>query len=143
MFKNILIVCVGNICRSPALERLLAEKLPNRKVHSAGLGALVGKPIESTMQALMVADGVNANDHAARKIDSKLIAEADLILVMEKKHIRTIREHSPEASGKTMLASQWLDQVDVADPYRKDLAFFEACYLHLKSCADTWVSKLA
>jgi protein-tyrosine phosphatase len=46
VFKNILIVCVGNICRSPMAEYLL-QKMTNKqsmdiKVTSAGLGALVG-----------------------------------------------------------------------------------------------------
>lgn len=112
-------------------------------MHSAGLGALVGKPINATMADLMVDDGVDAEGHAARQIDSRLIVEADLIIVMERGHFRSIRDHSPEASGKTMLATQWLDQVDVADPYRKNQAFFEACYRQLKACGDSWVNKLS
>ncbi len=43
MFNNILVVCVGNICRSPTAERLLQRYHPELKVESAGLGALVGK----------------------------------------------------------------------------------------------------
>ena len=41
MFNNILVVCVGNICRSPTAERLLQRYHPELKVESAGLGALV------------------------------------------------------------------------------------------------------
>ncbi|EOK4674790.1 arsenate reductase/protein-tyrosine-phosphatase family protein, partial [Escherichia coli] len=40
MFNNILVVCVGNICRSPTAERLLQRYHPELKVESAGLGAL-------------------------------------------------------------------------------------------------------
>ena len=42
MFNKILVVCVGNICRSPTAERLLRSHLPQMTVESAGLGALVG-----------------------------------------------------------------------------------------------------
>ena len=43
MFNKILVVCVGNICRSPTAERLLKNYQPALTVDSAGLGALVGK----------------------------------------------------------------------------------------------------
>lgn len=43
MFNKILVVCVGNICRSPTAERLLKHYQPELTVDSAGLGALVGK----------------------------------------------------------------------------------------------------
>lgn len=41
MFDSILIVCTGNICRSPIGERLLRRALPNKKIDSAGVGALI------------------------------------------------------------------------------------------------------
>ncbi|MDQ3594532.1 MAG: low molecular weight phosphotyrosine protein phosphatase, partial [Pseudomonadota bacterium] len=49
MFKRVLIVCIGNICRSPTAESLLRGALPcsDIKISSAGIAALVGKPIET------------------------------------------------------------------------------------------------
>ena len=46
MFKNILIVCVGNICRSPTAEALFAHRLSGQglTISSAGIGALVVTP---------------------------------------------------------------------------------------------------
>ena len=43
---NILVLCVGNICRSPLAHALVARKLPGTHVQSAGLGALVGRPAD-------------------------------------------------------------------------------------------------
>ncbi|MDX9738299.1 MAG: low molecular weight phosphotyrosine protein phosphatase, partial [Azonexus sp.] len=59
MFKSILVVCVGNICRSPTGEALLKSKLQGRgiEVTSAGLGALVGKPVDSTAAEVMATAG--------------------------------------------------------------------------------------
>lgn len=51
MFNNILVVCVGNICRSPTAERLLQRYHPELKVESAGLGALVGKGADLLLSA--------------------------------------------------------------------------------------------
>ncbi|WP_454538621.1 arsenate reductase/protein-tyrosine-phosphatase family protein, partial [Escherichia coli] len=41
MFNSILVVCTGNICRSPIGERYLRSLLPNKKIDSAGTSALV------------------------------------------------------------------------------------------------------
>ncbi|EFT2876714.1 protein tyrosine phosphatase, partial [Escherichia coli] len=46
MFESILIICTGNICRSPIAERILRSKITNRKIDSAGTGALVGFPAD-------------------------------------------------------------------------------------------------
>ena len=52
---SILAVCTGNVCRSPAVERLLASKLgPTVRVSSAGTHALVGHPISEPMAALLL-----------------------------------------------------------------------------------------
>ena len=53
---TVLAVCTGNICRSPAVERLLVAELgPGSDVHvvSAGVGAVVGAPISPPMAALL------------------------------------------------------------------------------------------
>ena len=46
MFNTILVLCTGNICRSPIAEALLKNALPGRHVHSAGIGAMVGWPAD-------------------------------------------------------------------------------------------------
>ncbi len=52
MFSNILVVCVGNICRSPTGERVLQQLLPNKTISSAGIAVeksrLTGKPADET-----------------------------------------------------------------------------------------------
>ena len=48
MFNSILVVCTGNICRSPIGERYLRSLLPDKKVDSAGTGALVGHEADSS-----------------------------------------------------------------------------------------------
>ena len=47
-FNSILVVCTGNICRSPIGERLLRKRLPGVKVKSAGVHGLVKHPADAT-----------------------------------------------------------------------------------------------
>ena len=54
MFDSVLVVCAGNICRSPTGEYVLKQKLEgkNIKVSSAGLTALEGKPADATAKRI-------------------------------------------------------------------------------------------
>ncbi len=83
MYQKILIVCIGNICRSPTAERLLQQKMPHLQVSSAGLRALAGK--DADLQAIRTAlrRGVVIAGHTARQLTAAMCEEADLILVME------------------------------------------------------------
>ena len=55
MIKTVLVVCVGNICRSPLGERLLQAMAPHLLVSSAGIGALVGKAADLTASEVAAA----------------------------------------------------------------------------------------
>ncbi|HAQ28098.1 MAG TPA: phosphotyrosine protein phosphatase, partial [Pseudomonas sp.] len=68
MFNNILIICVGNVCRSPVAEVLLTHKLQgtNRSISSAGIGALVGNPMDKTAHEVLQENGLECLGHRAR-----------------------------------------------------------------------------
>lgn len=84
---TILTVCTGNICRSPAAERLLAAALwPEVRVVSAGTQALEGHPVEPAMAALMIGDGISPAGFAARQVTRDDIAAADLVLALTRDH---------------------------------------------------------
>jgi protein-tyrosine phosphatase len=79
---SILAVCTGNVCRSPAVERLLANKLgPTVTVRSAGTHALVGHAISDSMVALLLDSGIEPNSFEARRLAEPMLKEADLIFV--------------------------------------------------------------
>ena len=69
MYHNILIVCLGNICRSPTAERIMQKKLPGHRISSAGIKALAGK--DADFQAIKTAlkHGVIVAGHTARQTD--------------------------------------------------------------------------
>ena len=103
MFNNILVVCVGNICRSPMAEYLLKARLPadsGKQVHSAGIGALVDKPADATAQELLQEQGIDASPHRARQVTQEMLARADLILAMEDGHLKRLHEIAPQIRGR-------------------------------------------
>ncbi|WP_061798471.1 arsenate reductase/protein-tyrosine-phosphatase family protein [Serratia ficaria] len=143
MFNSILVVCVGNICRSPTGERLLKNLLPNKKISSAGLGALVDKPADATAAEVAIERGTSLDGHLAQQLTAKMCREYDLILVMEKEHIDSVCRLAPEVRGKTMLYGHWLAQREIADPYRKSREAFEFVYELLDKSAQKWAQALS
>lgn len=146
MFNNILVVCVGNICRSPSGERILQAKLPNKHIASAGVGTaksgLAGKPADKMAAEVALAHGYSLEDHQAQQLTSDLCRDYDLILVMEKGHIDAVTSIAPEARGKTMLFGQWIGQQDIPDPYRQSQEAFEHAYDLIEQAAEAWAKKL-
>lgn len=138
MIDSILVVCVGNICRSPTGERLLKKILPEKTIASAGFAACCGKPADQTASEVAMGHGLSLDGHIARPMTSSLCRDADLILVMEKKHIRHLLWIHPTARGKTMLFGHWLNQQEIVDPYRKDREVFEQVYGLLEDSARKW-----
>ncbi|PWC13678.1 protein tyrosine phosphatase [Brenneria roseae subsp. americana] len=143
MFGSILVVCVGNICRSPTGERLLKQALPNKHIASAGLGALVDKPADVMARDVAQAHGLSLEGHSAQQLTSSLCRQYDLILVMEKRHVDAVSKIAPEVRGKTMLFGHWLNQQEIADPYRKSREAFEFVYSQLEQSAQKWAQALS
>ena len=109
-FNSILVVCTGNICRSPIGERLLRKRLPGVKVKSAGVHGLVKHPADATAADVAANHGVSLEGHAGRKLTAEMARNYDLILAMESEHIAQVTAIAPEVRGKTMLFGQWLEQ---------------------------------
>lgn len=141
--KKVLVVCVGNICRSPVGERVLAAGLPQITVTSAGIGALVGHGPDETASEVAAAFGVSLDGHVARQFDSRIGEENDLILVMEPGHRREIGLLSPHLSGRVMLFDHWTGSAGIPDPYRKPRQYHEKIFKLISSAADGWIKRLA
>lgn len=142
MFDNILVVCVGNICRSPTAEFLLKAALPNKTVHSAGLGALVAHDIDATAKKVAEQHNLACPTHSARQLTKELCREADVILVMESGHKEGITRLAPEARGKTFLLGQWNNNEEIPDPYKKSEEAFEHVYKLIADNCALWSQKL-
>lgn len=145
MFKKILIVCIGNICRSPTAESLMRDALARSdiKVSSAGLGALVDSPIEPTARLVLEEHGHPPFEHKATQLTPQAVSEADLILVMEQRHINGVLKVAPEARGKIVLLGKWQDNREISDPYRQGKAAFVHAYALIEEAVQAWAQRLA
>ncbi len=143
MFDSILVVCVGNICRSPVGERLLRQALPDREVSSAGINALVGKPADKTASAVAAAHDLSLHGHVARQFTPAMGAAHDLILVMEPGHKREITRMAPQLAGRVMLFDKWTGDTGIADPYLRSAEFHEKTFAALSDAAVAWAKRLA
>lgn len=142
MFNKILVVCVGNICRSPTGERLLKSYHPTLTVNSAGLGALVGKGADANAVRVAQEHNLSLDGHCAQQISGRMCRDYDLILTMEKRHISAICEMAPEMRGKVMLFGHWVAEREIPDPYRKSRDAFEAVFDLLDLSAQKWANAL-
>ncbi len=143
VFKSILVVCVGNICRSPMAEALLQRRLHERdiSVSSAGLGALVGHQADEIARNLMMEKGIDISGHRARQIDAGMLRDAELILVMEGWQQREIEQNFPTTRGKVFRLGHW-GNFDIADPYRKPRDAFEVALTAIERGIDEWMKRL-
>ncbi|MDD7971992.1 low molecular weight protein-tyrosine-phosphatase [Roseinatronobacter alkalisoli] len=146
MFPSVLVVCVGNICRSPVGERLLATKLAQHgstiNVSSAGIAALEGHAADEDAATVAKAHGVSLDGHIARQFSRTLGAEHALILVMESGHKREIIKSAPDLSGRVMLFDHWIGGKGIADPYCHSIQFHQEVFAQIEAAAAAWTEKL-
>ncbi|TVP42664.1 MAG: low molecular weight phosphotyrosine protein phosphatase [Halomonas sp.] len=146
MTKRILVVCTGNICRSPLAAAMLRQGPADVEVTSAGLAAGQGGA-EQRLAALAKADGYDLSQHEAQQVDRKLLAQADLVLVMSTKQRQLIARKWPEMLGKTLLFGMWqtekpVSERDIPDPYQRSDEVCQLVYDTIKTASLSWREKL-
>ncbi|AGK48924.1 MULTISPECIES: low molecular weight protein-tyrosine-phosphatase [Burkholderia] len=141
MIKSILVVCVGNICRSPMTVGLLQQAMPELTMFSAGLGALVGNPADSMAVQLLSELGADISGHRAQQMNSELAGRADLILVMDNDQRGEVQLLYPQASGKVFRLGE-LVKMDIPDPYGEPRRAFEHALHLIREGIDTWVPRI-
>lgn len=137
--QNILVICVGNICRSPMAEYFLKHEYPHLQIESAGLSAMVGHGADEKAIHCMDRFNIDMRQHIAKQINANLIKAADLILVMSNNQTQHIEKQWPFAKGKVFRLGHWQKQ-NVADPYQHNQAFFDTTCTNIQSFVADWKS---
>ncbi len=129
---RVLLVCMGNICRSPTAEGVLADMLESRgltgamDVDSAGTGSWhIGQPADPRAIAAAAARGVTLTS-IARQVRPEDLDDYDLVLAADRRNQRDLRELAgPDASRRKKIrllreydpASVARGELEVPDPY--------------------------
>ena len=153
--KSVLLVCLGNICRSPTAEGIMRQRTAiaglTMKIDSAGTGDWhIGKHPDLRAQTHAKQHGYNISKLVARQVSPKDFIDFDLILAMDAqnlKDLQSIRELAAQTTNADRLARlalmsevdiSYLNQ-DVPDPYYGGEDGFEEVIKRLESSVDAWI----
>ncbi len=142
--RRILVVCHGNICRSPHAASLLRQVIPNSEVASAGLFAGDGKPADPTAIAVARGRGIRLEDHRSAPTGSTQIQWADVILVMEGRAAREVARRWPAANAKTRVLGHYLSRRPYAipDPWGQPAEVFERVFAQLEEAVSRFALRV-
>lgn len=148
--RAIIVVCYGNVCRSPYLEVRLRRELPAanlRHVHVSSAGFVgPGRPSPELARECARARGLDLDLHRSRLLSADLMALVDLVIVMDAFQLHQVRRAYPRSSARLLVAGD-LDPMPgvpraIPDPWGKALPAFEASYDRLDRCAQLLVQAL-
>lgn len=136
---SILIVCQGNIIRSPFAACLVAQAVGDRvSIRSVGLGAEAGSRAHPRAIVAATAQNIDLSRHSAAPITLEAVATSDVIFVMDVPQLAEIRQRFPEARAKTFLLASLAPNtpLEIRDPVHGDQPLYMACYEHIARAVD-------
>lgn len=114
---RILAVCTGNISRSPAVEHLLRAGLGDSAVvSSAGVRAVIGAPVDPPVTAYLAARGIDVTGFASRQVTAAMVAKADLVLALTRRHRAWILDLAPAAVRRTYTLREFARLLEQVEP---------------------------
>jgi len=147
--KQILLVCTGNICRSPLAAALLTRALAERGVEgidvsSAGTGAWDGAPASEGAYLVGLERGLDLSGHRARLLTRELVEAADLILTMARHHRARVDELGGE--GRVFVLGEYAgrdgEEAEVSDPFGGDLDVYRDTCAELEALVAAAVERI-
>lgn len=139
--RSILVVCAGNLCRSPMAAGLLKQALPACQTVSAGFIALDGEQADPFAIDVMQERGVDIRDHRALRLAPWLVSQADLILVMTREQRNAFHRQFPSASGKVFRLGEH-GGYDVPDPVGQPRAVFKQVFDLVSAGVNAWAARV-
>jgi len=141
MISSLLLVCTGNICRSPMAEGLFRQRFPELDFASAGLDALIGNSADSHAISVMKTKSIDIDEHRAVQLESWMCRKYDLVLVMEAAQKREVEVRYPFTRGKVFRLLESED-ADVVDPYMRGPEAFDVALETIGRGVDAWCERL-
>jgi protein-tyrosine-phosphatase len=146
----VLLVCTGNMCRSPMAEVLLKDRLQREgkedryRVTSAGTWTTEGRAASPLAIEAMRELGLDLSAHRTHLLTSEDVHRASLILVMAQDHKEALLAEFPDAGHKTYLLSELAGRrYDIFDPYGSDsLDLYRQCAKEIAALLDEGYSRV-
>ncbi|MDR7192669.1 low molecular weight protein-tyrosine-phosphatase [Luteimonas terrae] len=149
--SRLLVVCLGNICRSPMAEGALRARIEGAglrdviEVDSCGTGDWhVGDPPDPRAIRNAAGHGVDISSLRARMLDAADYRDFDVLLCADASTLRIVRDRRPpDGTGEIALLLDWAGQGggDVPDPYTGDAAGFESVWQLVDAAAREIVAR--
>ncbi|MFN2490447.1 MAG: low molecular weight protein arginine phosphatase [Actinomycetota bacterium] len=173
---RVLIGCTGNLCRSPMAAALMRHALVQRgrediEVVSAGTMAGPGSPASPHAVTVLADRGVDLSEHRSRPLTRAEVLTADLVIAMERAHVREVTRLAPEAAEKVLLLNELADmdtrrlpdagsgverleallaaprprraaRLDVTDPYGRSLSVYTRSARDIEEAVEALVEAL-
>ena len=141
----IMMVCAGNVCRSPFAEFYMRKRLEEEgkqaEVFSRGLLMMQGKKVPEIGLKVGLEFGVDMSSHLSNALLAPDMERAALILVMEPAQRTHLMQKRPEHVGKVMLLSQPCGGKPIDDPMGRSEKTFQRVYGEIASCVDARLSR--
>lgn len=141
---KILMVCLGNICRSPLAQGILESKITsNTVVDSAGTAAYhVGNPPDPRSIAVAKQNGIPISQFRARKFTREDFKNFNRIYVMDQSNYKDVIGLAETREEQEKVSLLLPDEKEVPDPYYGGPEGFESCYSLLDDACTQIVKKL-
>ncbi|MDQ0313864.1 low molecular weight protein-tyrosine-phosphatase [Amorphus orientalis] len=147
---SILVVCLGNICRSPMaagiLKQLVATDPQAGRIESAGVGPWhIGKPPDARAIATAARRDIDLTGERARMITEDDYRSFDLILAMDRSVLADIHQRGPQdgtAEIRLFREAAEGEDKDVADPFFGEDDGFEVCFDEIEAAARQLIRRL-
>jgi protein-tyrosine-phosphatase len=131
---RLVLLCTGNTCRSPMAAAVFREELGSDadrvEVTSAGTAAWDGQPASAGASEAAARAGLDLAAHRSRRATAELLRGADLVLVMEREHLRAAVALGADPR-RTHVLSEWPEPGEpalaVSDPFGGSLEAYEEC----------------
>jgi protein-tyrosine-phosphatase/predicted ATP-grasp superfamily ATP-dependent carboligase len=117
--KNILVICYGNICRSPLAERVLREELGRGyDITSAGFHPQEGRKTPDNIIVPAGEHGIDLGGHRSKLISKEIVNAADRIIIMDEQNRNDLIKRFPEARSKIIWLGAFCEgTLSIPDPY--------------------------
>ncbi len=144
---EVLVVCTGNICRSPLAAAMLQGSLgpPEDslvRVSSAGTSALTGNPATPEIVDIARDWGVDLSNHTARQLTPGMIENADLILAVGPAHAEFILENDANSCSWVRMLGEPIGMDVIPDPYRLDPESYRRVTEMIRRAVEWWSGEI-